>query len=239
MQEPHWADAPPQSLDGDVDLDLDEDKLEDIEPLRAHLLDLQHASALFTDVLASCSSSQQQQPHKPGGSGDETPTFKRQRLACKLQLPLPGTLENQALLLLHCLYQHTQPAWADPLEVPELLDLARVAHKFACAAVLQQADRLLVAAVKAEEALVAERPQCKQLAAQAEAWLTPRNAPARLAFAQDLTLPGLAVHVGAFMALHADEVDLTAVDGALLGVLRGARQLCERPAGSRSYMRVA
>ena len=221
-----------------MELGLEEDELDD-EPLRAHLIYLQHASALFTDVLASCSSSQQQQPHKPGGSGDETPTSKRQRLASKLQLPLPGTSEKQALLLLHCLYQHTQPAWADGLEVPELLDLARVAHKFACSAVLQRADRLLVAAVKAEEALVAERPKFEQLAAQAEAWLTPQNAPARLSFAQDLTLPSLALHVGAFMALHADEVDLGGVDAALLGVLRGARQLCERPAGCRSYMCVA
>ena len=238
MQKPHWADAPPQSRDGDVELDLGEDDLYE-QPLRAHLTYLQHASALFTDVLASCSSSPQQEAPKPGDSGGDTPTSKRQKLPLQLQLPLPGTPEKQALLLLHCLYQHTQPAWADGLEVPELLDLARVAHKFACSAALQQADRLLVAAVKAEEGLVADCPVSKQLAAQEAAWLTPQTAPARHSLAQDLSLPSLALHVGAFMALHATEVDLEAVDGALLGVLQGARQLCERPAGTRSYMRVA
>ena len=87
---------------------------------------------------------------------------------------------------------------------------------------LQQANILLMAAVKAQETLVAECTVSKQTAAQAAAWLTLQNAPARLA--EGLNLPGLALHVGAFRALHPCEVDLTAVGGALHGVLQDACQ---------------
>ena len=250
MQRPRWADAPPLSLNGDVVLDLGKQGA-----LKAHSLYLQHASPVFTDVLASCTAEQEpqsahqpaesapaQQPcaQSPGSSGgDDSPAPKRRKTGSKQQLPLPDTSRKQALLLLHCLYQHTQPGWAEGLEIPELLDLAQTAHKFACSAVLRQADGLLVAAVKAEEALVAECAQSKQPAAWAAAWLNSHDAPARHTFARDLNLPGLVLHVEAFMALHANEVDLTAVDGALLGVLRGARQLCNRPAGSLPVQTVA
>ena len=249
-QKPRWAHAPSLSLDGDVLLDLGEQG-----QLRAHLVYLQHASPLFTDVLASCTSEQEPQPaDQPAESaparqpspqsacsccGVDLPAPKRQKTGPRLQLPLPDTSRKQALLLLHCLYQHTQPGWAESLGVSELLDLAQTAHKFACSAVLHQADSLLVAAVKAEEALVAQCSQSKQAAAWAAAWLNAHDAPARHSFAKHMNLPGLVLHVEAFMALHANDVDLNAVDGALLGVLRGARQLCTRPVGACSFLTVA
>ena len=246
VQKPRWADPPPQSIDGDVLLDLGK-----AGSVTAHSLYLQHASDLFADVLACCDGSPEPSPYSkgvleieaatapqlcscsqsPSSSSDDSPAPKRRKATPQQHMPLPETSRKQALLLLQCLYQHTQPAWADELEIPELLDLAQAAHKFACLAVLHQADRLLVAAVKAEEALVRGYPYAKQAAARAAAWLDAQNAPARHATTQALHLPSLALHVGSFMAMHAEEVDLDVVDVALLGVLQGARQLCRRVSG--------
>ena len=225
MQKPAWAEQPARSQNGDVKVTGPEDRW----TLRAHPLYLRHASGVFADVLAGCSRPQQQETPSQDNPSDDAPAPKRHKPG--LRLPLPDTTRKQALLLLHCLYQHTQPAWADDLGIPELLDLALVAHKFDCTAVLQQSDRLLVAAVEAEERLVAGCNPAQRPATAAAAWLTPQNALAQHALTDKLHLPKLALHVGAFMAMHANELDLGSVDVSILGVLQGARMLCHQLRG--------
>ena len=126
-----------------------------------------------------------------------------------VKLPLPGTSRKQALLLLHCLYAFDRKSWAKSLKSPELADLARIAHKYACTAVLGLADNSLVAACKGEDF----------------ALLGVREAPAQLQLARDLNLDKLEIHLAYTMGKHAHRLDLTALDAVTAAMLKGATEL--------------
>ena len=181
--------------------------LDDGSVLRAHQLYLQHASPLFRASLPSAAVKED-----PSGAA-----FKRPRLASAegLQLPLPGVTRRQAQLLVHALYSFMRETWAGSLRPPELIELARVASRFNCAAVLDLADTVLVA--KCAAAVDKPAPEATS------AWLTVQDAPAQHQLARKLGLGKYEALVGRFLGRHAHAVDLTRLDPCFAAMLQGAR----------------
>ena len=194
-----WAAAPAHPKPTDCKVLLD-----DGTSLSAHTLYLQHASPVFCSAL-DCSRPALTQPqvqphdqpqdqvppqpqHRPGSPAAEeaarcsSPARKRQKLG--MQLRLPGASQKQAQLLLHCLYSWAREAWLRRLELPELVDLARVADKFGCVAVLQLVDAALVWACETQ-ARNDDRPEANLFGT----WLSTENAPALYKLAQELHMP--------------------------------------------------
>ena len=199
-----WEKSPAQSDQGDTLLELG-----DGTTITADSAYLRHASEVLSTALA-CSS--QAEGADCPCSGQCSPAPKRAR--AMLRLPLPGTSRRQALLLLHCLYAWDRKAWACSLGPPELLELARVSHKYDCTAVLQLADSALVTFGQPQGAGPGVQP----------AWLHVRWAPAQLQLADSLDLAGVRWLVGGFLGRHAEEVALDQVENACVAaVLDGAR----------------
>ena len=136
------------------------------------------------------------------------PASKRARPM--LKLPLPGTSRQQALLLLHCLYAGDPRSWTKLLDLPQLADLGRIAHRFGCTAVLRLVDSRLVKLVS-----------CRL---QKEGKKSMADAPATFAMARESGLTKLESHLGHWMGAHPRWVDLQALDlePGLAAVLRGA-----------------
>ena len=139
----------------------------------------------------------------------------RKRCKTTPKLPLPGTSRRQALLLLHSLYAWDRKSWAEGLDLPELADLARVAHKFA-SCVLQLADSSLVEVCQTEDAH-AQDP---------DSWLNTTTAPELLQLAADLSLVKFERHVAFFCGMQAAIVTPNIFDARTAAVLRGAE--CRR-----------
>ena len=213
---------PAKSVNGDLLITLD-----DGSRIPAHSVYLQHASEVFTNALDTC----------PGQAGaPEAAHSSKLRSAAKrlrtdqpprprsdpLELALPSTSKRQALLLLNCLYAWTRETtvWAWP--PPDLLELARVSHRFGCTEVLQLADSGLVKMCKAEAA--AEEVETVEEVLY-EGWLNFEDAPAQHRLARDLHLTGFEACIGRFMGMHANDVDLESVDPSLAAVLEGARKI--------------
>ena len=108
--------GPPQSLDGDICL-----VLEDGSTFTAHAVYLRHASAVLTNALACASPAEQ----------------------ANTRLRVPGVTQRQMQLLLTCLYSFARESWCDTLGPPFLMELARASHLLACTAVLDMADTYL------------------------------------------------------------------------------------------------
>ena len=56
-------------------------------------------------------------------------------------------------------------------------------------------------------------------------FLTAQNAPEQHRLAGKLHLMGYEAHMGCFLGMHADEIDLSQVDASLAHVLRGANRV--------------
>ena len=198
---------PQLSLAGDTCLVLDSGC-----SLRAHRLYLQHASCVFEDALA-CT---------PAGDTAEFDTEEGHDSKADMyswmptRLPLPNTSERQAHLLLQCLYCWERAAWADSLRPPELIELARVAHRFGCTSMLDVADKAMVKTCGAVDSTTNKFIECSR------AWLNAWEAPSQLQLAQSLGLTRYAALVGRFMGRFADKIELRSVDAHIGAILQGA-----------------
>ena len=202
--------APQESLSGNTLVQLDRGR-----ELRAYALYLEQASDIFRGALR-CQQGPETPEPRPNGPG--CPLGSQGAPAITHHLPLPGASMCQALLLLHCLYAFDRGAWAEGLCGPDLLELACIADKFACTAVLRLVDSTLVKRCTAQEG-----------AGGGGEWAPPcliaRNAPEQHGLARKLHLTGFEARVGCFLGMHADEIDLTQVDAGLAHVLRGANRV--------------
>ena len=202
--------TPPElSLLGDTELMLDGGS-----SLRAHSQYLPHASTVFEAALTCCT----QAPP------DEVVHKKRKHAAeaqatCTFQLPLPGASRHQVLLLLHSLYAFKREAWVSSLNSAQHGELAAIAHKFGCEAVLELVDSSLVSMCQQERARAGSEPR------QAKAWLCAEHAPEQFKVAQKLQLRKFEARVGQFLGSSAPEIDLSELDHGTAAVLRGACQL--------------
>lgn len=192
---------PPLSESGDVLLVLD-----DMTTLNCHALHLQHASSVFQTAL-SCAPAVE---HELDSS---------QTCRSLTRLPLPGATRRQVLLLLHCLYQFERESWVEKLCIPEIIELAKLAHRYLCLRVLGLADKCLVKRCGVREASI------KTGIVDSKAWLTVKDAPREHQLAQRLNLTRYEALVGLFMGRHAHAIDLGRVGPSAAAVLRGARLL--------------
>ena len=171
------------------------------EELHAHSFWLEAASEVFRTAL-TCTPT-------PGRSTRSSRQVSPDAAASRMQqLPLPGVSKHQALLLLHCLYAWANKDWVGTLSQSDLLDLARIADKYACARVLELVDSTLVQQCRAAPS----PPGC----------LSPDNAPAQFQLARDLHLEEYEGEIAQFLGMHASQVDLSKLDKTLANVLRGA-----------------
>ena len=208
-----WSAQPAQSTAGtDAVLALD-----DGSHLTAHSTFLQLASPQFSDALARC------RPVKPppvaAHAVPGTIGWFMTHSEAELRVPLLGTSRQQALLLLHCLYAWDRKSWAESLQPAELAMLARVAHKFGIAAVLQLADSALVKLCSTKDADASNT--CVQMNLD--------RAPAQFQFARDTACLGFQEHVGRFMGAHAHALDLSKLDARSAALLKGACRLPRLP----------
>ena len=195
VNEGSWTALPPLSLSGDVAIELDDGTV-----LKAHSMYLQHASTIFDDIL---------RPQAPAGTAGSTAT---NILGSEARLPLSETTKKQALLLLQCLYAWNRQAWAEALDPPELVQVARVAHKYGILPMLQLADSCLVRKCSTQDAAASNEGE----------WMNVQRAPAQLQMAQDLALDGFEAHCAQFMGAHAHAVDLSKLDARTAALLKGA-----------------
>ena len=183
--------------------------LDDESKLRCHALHLQHASTVFQNALA-CSTPAEQDHDGCQGS---------QALS---RLPLPGATRRQVLLALHCIYQFEQESWVENLCIPEIIELARFAHRFSCDRVLALADRCMVKNCGVQETGIKSGASLGK-----NAWLTVTDAPGEHQLAQRLQLTRYEALVGLFMGRHAHAIDLDRVGPSAAALLRGARLLIQ------------
>ena len=198
------AEPPAASLSGTTLLVLEGNK-----SLRAHALHLEQASDIFRGALECL-----QPAAGAAGSKPESEQASDEAAPVTHSLPLPGVTMHQALLLLHCMYAWARESWASCLSLPDLLDLARLADRYACTSVLRLVDSTILKRCKAQDG------------AGPDAILTVQSAPEQHRLAQELHLRAYQTHVGFFMGLNADEIDLTQVDDSYADILRGASKIC-------------
>ena len=200
--------------------------LDDSSCLPAHALYLQHASPVFKDALSGLSGQhrdfQGTSCFIKQESNDQLPA---KRAKCQLRLPLPGTSRRQAVLLLCLLYAWDKGSFLMTLKPAELVELARVAHKFCCVPALQQVDSQLVRVCQGGAGSEGTSAKSKALKLDEEVWLTVGEAPAQLQLAADLHLACYEAHVASFIGEHAHAIDLEALDSRMAAVLRGARKI--------------
>ena len=197
------GEMPLHSLEGDVYMVLD-----DGTKITAHSLYLEQASLVFRDALACA--------YKGNGiSGEDEASLQKPTVKPnKTMLPLMDVTQRQVQLLVTCLYSWNRETWLGNLKVPELIELGRVAHRFACSAVLESVDRFLVEKCGVDASL-------KQNV-EPEVWLTVADIPAEFRLAQQLQLAAYEDLVGRFMGKHAHAVDTCMLDSGLAAVLNGA-----------------
>ena len=197
--------------------------LDDGTTLSAHSVHLQQASTVFSTAL-SCASSADQQID----CSEDEPAPKKQKAA--LRLPLPGTSRKQALLLLHTLYAWMRESFAAALEPPELIALARCAHKFGVSKVLELVDSSLVkVCTYTDVSCMNECPGCgTSCMPAASGWVNPRDAAAQLQVAQQLHLRSFENHVATYIGMHPHEVDTTGLSATNIAILAGACKLRAR-----------
>ena len=140
---------------------------------------------------------------------EEVPPPKRHK--SMLKLPLPGTSKQQALLLLHCLYAGDPRTWTRYLDLQQLVELARVAHRFSCTTVLQLVDSRLVKLCRYSDPVLKDREQ---------PWMA--DAPANYALASQLGLAAWEKHIGHYIGEHPSWVDLDKMEPGAAAMLRGA-----------------
>ena len=193
---------PPLSLEGDVQLSLD-----DGSTMSAHSLYLSHASTVFKNAIY-CKLGHQTPIDVTHDESDDTesPSAKRPKVMAKL--PLPGATRRQVQLLLQTLYCVKKESWLDSLCPPELIDLATVLDKYSAVELLQVVDEVLVK---------------KTAIGPAQRWLTVLDAPGQHQLASRLHLTSYEAHVGRFLGRHAHQVDLTRLDASTAAVLEGTR----------------
>ena len=221
-----WAVQPEKSLTGDVLITLD-----DGSSLRAHSIYLQHASSVFSNVLElhqSTTAPDAPVSSRPTRSAAKRPKTDTPAVPELKKLPLPRTTRKQAQLLLYCLYAWSREASMDALQPPELVELAKVAHTFACEEVLGSVDGALVRMCQAEAAADV-RPETDEDSDDEDSfggWVNAVDAPAQHQLAHELHLTDFEACVGRYMGRHPDDIDLASVDATLAAVLEGARSLC-------------
>ena len=199
---------PALSLDGDVSLVLDSGVT-----FLAHSLYLRHASTVFEHALA-CAPPAEASAGTEVGDEVSLPEPAAKPGKGLVRLPIPVTSKRQAQLLLHCLYCWERGPWAESLHAAGLVELARVAHRYGCASVLDLADRCLVKNCGVQEASMAKtvpRP-----------WLTVWEAPAQYQLAERLHITSYGALVGRFLRKHAHVVDVSRLDPLVAAILQGA-----------------
>ena len=189
---------PDLAAEGDTTIVLDSG-----ESLKAHSFHLTAASDVFKAALA-CNDLKAIQNELP----DNTLATNNSRF------PLLGASKKQACLLLHCLYSFKRESWARSLSSAALIELAAIAHKFACHDVLELvdstlSDRCLAPPAHADHAYLAPL-------------LTHIRAPEQYKAAQVLHLTQYTGHIGCYLGEHADEIDLAKVDEVSAHILKGA-----------------
>ena len=198
--------APEGSLNADTRILLD-----DGQYLCAHAVYLRRVSEVFAGAL-TCSGT------NVGGSVESAASQQLSEISAITHiLPLPGATMPQALLLVHYLYSWTPESWAKGLSRQSLLELARVADKYACTSVLALVDSTLV-------------QQCEEQDLQDEdsvdeKILTAASAPAQHKLARKLHLTGYEALAGSFLGRHVGDIDISQVDASYANILHGANLL--------------
>ena len=203
---------PEQSLSGDIVFVLDDGTL-----FSAHSLYVQHASQTLSGMISDLT-------RQPADFAEETASPQdahcAKRAKQQLRLPLKEVTRRQMLLLLQLLYSLTREKWLSSLAVADLVELARVAHRYAFHFALELVDSRLVSICRGQEGLDRDGSDRKL-----GIWLTVRDAPGQLELAAALHLTEYEQYVAAFLGEHAHAVDLSRLDARAAAMLRGARKL--------------
>ena len=203
------ASPPDASLSGNTSIELDSG-----EELRAHASHLEQVSSTFQGALKCL----QPAAAAPQDASQDCLPSSEERAVITHRLPLPGVTRHQMLLLLHWLYSWTRESFSAALSVTNLVALATISDRYGALPVLHMVDSVLVKRSEAQAASPLDE-------ALGPVILSAHTAPEQHKLARKLHLTGYEAHVGIFLGMHADEIDLTKVDPGLAHILVGASRI--------------